>query len=194
MMDLLQIARKVILEEGRAINDLAERIGPEFARAVTLIECCPGQVIVSGMGKSGYIARKIAATFVSIGVPACYVHPSEALHGDLGAMSDVDVLLLVSNSGETEEILRILSFVTVLNVPIIAVLGRVRSAIGRIADIVLDAGVKKEGYPTSTIPTTSATAALVMGDALTVALMELREFTAEDFAHNHPGGTIGKTS
>jgi len=189
VIDPMSVAIKVIFEEGRAINNLIEKIGPEFEQALTLIDCCEGQVIVSGMGKSGYIARKIAATFVSVGIPAYYVHPGEALHGDLCAMSYKDVMLIISNSGETKEILRMLEIVLISKIPIIAILGRIHSAVGQIADIILDASIKKEADPFNLIPTSSTTAALVLGDALAVALMELRGFEEDDFALYHPGGS-----
>lgn len=190
--DILSIARNVIRQEGAAVLALEERIGPEFEQAVKLIYECQGRVVVAGMGKSGQISRKIATTLASTGTPALYMHPSDGLHGDLGMLSRMDLLLLVSNSGETEDILRILPTVDILGVPIVAILGRVDSTIGRKADVVLDASVEREACPMDLAPTTSTTAALAMGDALAMALLELRDFKLEDFALYHPGGALGK--
>lgn len=190
--DILVVARAVIREEAEAVSALVERIGPEFERAVDLIYRCDGRVVVTGMGKSGQISRKIAATLTSTGTPALYIHPSEALHGDLGMLEKTDLLLVVSNSGETEDILRMLPTIEVLKVPIVAILGRMDSAIERRADIALDASVEREACPMDLAPTTSTAAALALGDALAMALLELREFKPEDFALYHPGGSLGK--
>lgn len=190
--DILAIARAVIREEAEAVTALVERIGPEFEQAVDLMYRCDGRVVVTGMGKSGQISRKIAATLTSTGTPAFYIHPSEALHGDLGMLEKSDLVLAVSNSGETEDILRMLPTIEVLKVPIVAILGRMDSAIGRAADITLDASVEREACPMDLAPTTSTAAALAMGDALAMALLELREFKPEDFALYHPGGALGK--
>jgi len=190
--DILAVARAVIREEAEAVSALVERIGPEFERAVDLIYRCDGRVVVTGMGKSGQISRKIAATLTSTGTPALYLHPSEALHGDLGMLEKTDLLLVVSNSGETEDILRMLPTIEVLKVPIVAILGRMDSAIERRADIALDASVEREACPMDLAPTTSTAAALALGDALAMALLELREFKPEDFALYHPGGSLGK--
>ncbi len=190
--DILSIARNVIRQEGAAVLALENRLGPEFEQAVELIYRCQGRVVVAGMGKSGQISRKIATTLASTGTPALYMHPSDGLHGDLGMLSRSDLLLLVSNSGETEDILRILPTVDVLGVPIVAILGRVDSTIGRKADVALDASVEREACPMDLAPTTSTTAALAMGDAVAMALLELRDFKPEDFALYHPGGALGK--
>ncbi|MBA7635214.1 MAG: KpsF/GutQ family sugar-phosphate isomerase [Calditrichaeota bacterium] len=190
--DILVVARAVIREEAEAVSALVERIGPEFERAVDLMYRCDGRVVVTGMGKSGQISRKIAATLTSTGTPALYIHPSEALHGDLGMLEKTDLLLVVSNSGETEDILRMLPTIEVLKVPIVAILGRMDSAIERRADIALDASVEREACPMDLAPTTSTAAALALGDALAMALLELREFKPEDFAIYHPGGSLGK--
>lgn len=188
----VETARQVILQESEAVKALADRIGPDFERAVDLIYHCEGRVVVTGMGKSGQISRKIAATLTSTGTPALYIHPSEGLHGDLGMLAKTDLFLAVSNSGETEDILRMLPTVEVLQVPIVAILGRMDSAIARRADVALDASVEREACPMDLAPTTSTTAALVLGDALAMALLELRDFKAEDFALYHPGGALGK--
>jgi arabinose-5-phosphate isomerase len=186
------IARQVILQEAEAVKTLADRIGPDFERAVDLMYQCQGRVVVTGMGKSGQISRKISATLTSTGTPALYIHPSEGLHGDLGMLAKTDLLLAVSNSGETEDILRMLPTVEVLQVPIVAILGRMDSTIARRADVALDASVEREACPMDLAPTTSTTAALALGDALAMALLELRDFKAEDFALYHPGGSLGK--
>jgi arabinose-5-phosphate isomerase len=186
------IARQVLRQESDAVAALIDRIGPEFAKAVDWIFNCTGRVVVAGMGKSGQISRKICATLASTGTPALYIHPGDALHGDLGMVGRSDVLLLVSNSGETEDILRMLPTVKVLGVPIVAILGQVDSTIGRQAGVVLDASVEHEACPMDLAPTTSTTAALALGDALAMALLELRDFAVEDFALYHPGGALGK--
>ena len=190
--DILSIARNVIRQEGAAVLALEDRIGPEFEKAVKLIYRCQGRVVVAGMGKSGQISRKIATTLASTGTPALYMHPSDGLHGDLGMLSRSDLLLLVSNSGETDDILRIMPTIDILGVPVVAILGRVDSTIGRKADVTLDASVEREACPMDLAPTTSTTAALAMGDALAMALLELRDFKPEDFALYHPGGALGK--
>ena len=190
--DILSIARNVIRQEGAAVLALEDRIGPEFEKAVKLIYRCQGRVVVAGMGKSGQISRKIATTLASTGTPALYMHPSDGLHGDLGMLSRSDLLLLVSNSGETDDILRIMPTIDILGLPVVAILGRVDSTIGRKADVTLDASVEREACPMDLAPTTSTTAALAMGDALAMALLELRDFKPEDFALYHPGGALGK--
>lgn len=190
--DVKAIARRVLQQESEAVAALVDRIGPEFVKAVDWIFNCTGRVVVAGMGKSGQISRKICATLASTGTPALYIHPGDALHGDLGMVGRSDVLLLVSNSGETEDILRMLPTVKVLGVPIVAILGHVDSTIGRQAGVILDASVEHEACPMDLAPTTSTTAALAMGDALAMALLELREFAIEDFALYHPGGALGK--
>ncbi|MCK4578325.1 MAG: KpsF/GutQ family sugar-phosphate isomerase [Candidatus Marinimicrobia bacterium] len=190
--DILRVAKGVLLQESEAVATLADRIGDEFEKAVEKLFSCDGRVVVSGMGKSGQISRKIAATLASTGTPALYIHPSEGLHGDLGMLGPADVLLVLSNSGETEDILRMLPTVEVMKVPVIALLGRVDSRIGRKADIVLDASVEREACPMDLAPTTSTTAALALGDALAMALLELRDFAIEDYALLHPGGSLGK--
>ena len=185
-------AKQVILQEAEAVRSLADRIGDDFEQAIDLIFHCQGRVVVTGMGKSGQISRKIAATLTSTGTPALYIHPSEGLHGDLGMLAKTDLLLAVSNSGETDDILRMLPTVEVLQVPIVAIVGRMDSTIARRANVALDASVEREACPMDLAPTTSTTAALALGDALAMALLEFRDFKAEDFALYHPGGTLGK--
>jgi arabinose-5-phosphate isomerase len=188
---LVTSARKVIRIESGAIADLEKRVDGDFSKACRLILACQGRVVVSGMGKSGHIARKIAATLASTGTPAFFVHPGEASHGDIGMITANDVVLLLSNSGETEEVLTILPFLKRQGNPLIAMTGNARSRLARDADAHLDASVSNEACPLGLAPTASTTAALVLGDALAIALLEARGFTADDFAHSHPAGALG---
>jgi len=178
--------------EARAVQDLAERIGEEFDRACTLCLACTGRIVVTGMGKSGHIGGKIAATLASTGSPAFFVHPGEASHGDLGMITATDLVMAVSYSGETQEIITILPLVKRLGVPLITLTGKRDSTLARASDVVLDVGVQEEACPLNLAPTASTTATLAMGDALAVALLESRGFTAEDFARSHPGGSLGR--
>ena len=191
-VNVLEVGRRVLLQEAEAVSALVDRLGRSFEEAVDLIFSCAGRVIVAGMGKSGQISRKIAATLASTGTPAQYLHPSDALHGDLGMVGRGDVLLAVSNSGETEDLLKLLPSLKYLQVPMVAILGQTDSSLGREADIVLDAWVEREACPMDLAPTTSSTAALALGDALAMALLEQRDFRPEDFALFHPGGVLGK--
>ncbi len=190
--DLIASGRQVIEVEAQALVALQARVGSEFAAACRLLLDCRGRVVCTGMGKSGHIARKIAATLASTGTPAFFLHPGEASHGDLGMVTDADVVLALSNSGESDEILAILPALRRQGNPMIAVTGRPQSSMARLADVHLDASVPAEACPLSLAPTASTTAALVMGDALAVALMEARGFTADDFARSHPAGTLGR--
>ncbi len=190
---LLEKARKAIKIEAEAIVALAERLDSDFLRAVELIDSTKGRVIVSGIGKSGIIAKKIASTFSSIGIPAIFFHPAEGMHGDLGLVRQDDLLIAISKSGETEELLTMLPLLKRLNVPIIALTGDPKSVLAGQADVVLDASVEMEACPNNLVPTSSTTAAMVMGDALAVALMERRGLTPDDFAIFHPGGAIGRS-
>jgi len=178
--------------EARAVQDLAERIGEEFDRACSLCLACTGRIVVTGMGKSGHIGGKIAATLASTGSPAFFVHPGEASHGDLGMITATDLVMAVSYSGETQEIITILPLVKRLGVPLITLTGKRDSTLARASDVVLDVGVQEEACPLNLAPTASTTATLAMGDALAVALLESRGFTAEDFARSHPGGSLGR--
>lgn len=189
---LVASARKVIGIEARGIDELASRIDGDFSKACQLILACPGRVVVSGMGKSGHIARKTAATLASTGTPAFFVHPGEASHGDIGMITPDDVVLLLSNSGETEEILTILPFLKRQGNALIAMTGNPKSTLARGADAHLDASVSNEACPLGLAPTASTTAALVLGDALAIALLEARGFTADDFARSHPAGALGR--
>ncbi|HET9482677.1 MAG TPA: KpsF/GutQ family sugar-phosphate isomerase [Xanthomonadales bacterium] len=185
-------AREVIEIEARAIAGLAERIDDAFMRACELMLACSGRVVVSGMGKSGHVGRKIAATLASTGTPAFFVNPGEASHGDLGMITPNDVVLALSNSGETDELLMILPLIKRQGVPLVALSGNPSSTLARLADVHLDVSVAAEACPLGLAPTASTTATLVMGDALAIALLEARGFTADDFARSHPAGTLGR--
>ena len=189
---LLATARRTLASEQAGIAALQSRLNAQFAAACRTLLACEGRVIVSGMGKSGHIAGKIAATLASTGTPSFFLHPAEAGHGDLGMITRPDVLLALSNSGETAELLVLLPHVKRLGVPLIVLTGRVDSALAQAADITLDVSVEQEACPHNLAPTTSTTAALAMGDALAVAVLEARGFSAEDFARRHPGGTLGR--
>ncbi len=189
---LIKSAQTVIAIEAQAITALHERIDANFLRACQLMFECPGRVVVSGMGKSGHIARKIAATLASTGTPSFFVHPAEASHGDLGMITQKDVVLALSNSGETDELLAILPLIKRQGIPLIAMSGNKGSSLARLADVHLDTSVPAEACPLDLAPTSSTTAALVMGDALAIALMEARGFTDEDFARSHPAGSLGR--
>lgn len=187
-----ETARRVLTIEAEAVAGLAARLTPSFDRAVDLLVGCKGRVVVAGMGKSGIICQKIAATLSSTGTPAYFLHPAEALHGDIGLLVNGDVVLVVSNSGETEELVRCLELVRRVGVPIVAFTGRSDSTLARYADVHVDVSVAREACALDLAPTASTTAALAMGDALAVACYERRGFTAKDFAHRHPGGRLGR--
>ncbi|OAI19233.1 KpsF/GutQ family sugar-phosphate isomerase [Methylomonas sp. MED-D] len=190
--DIQALALAVIQTEMQAVARLAERIDEAFVRACHLLLDCKGRVVVTGMGKSGHIAGKIAATLASTGTPAFFVHPGEASHGDLGMITRQDVVLALSNSGETGEILTILPIIKRLGVPLVAMTGNADSTLARMASVHLDVSVEQEACPLGLAPTASTTVALVMGDALAVSLLETRGFTRDDFALSHPGGSLGK--
>lgn len=187
-----EIARTVLETEARAILDLVPRLGAGFERAVDLLHACRGRVIVTGMGKSGIIAMKIAATLSSTGTPSLFLHPAEALHGDLGMVVPGDVVVAISHSGETDEIVRLVEMLKRLDVTLVALTGVRESPLGRHAVACLDVGIEREASPLGLVPTASTTAALAMGDALAMAVMERRGFTLDDFARNHPGGRLGR--
>ena len=189
---LLDRGRKVLDTEIAGIAAVKERLHEAFVSACELLHSCKGRVVVSGMGKSGHIGNKIAATLASTGTPAFFLHPGEAGHGDIGMITAGDVLLALSNSGETNELLTILPVVKRLGVPIIAMTGRANSTLGRAAAVVLDVSVPEEACPHNLAPTASTTATLAMGDALAVAILEARGFTQDDFARSHPGGSLGR--
>ncbi len=183
---------RVIATEAAAVAALADRIGDSFAAACRVLLACRGRVVVTGMGKSGHIAGKIAATLASTGTPAFFVHPGEAGHGDLGMITAQDVVLALSHSGDSAEILTILPILKRLGVPLVAMTGNGQSALARQADVALDTGVTEEACPLGLAPTSSTTVALAMGDALAVALLEARGFSREDFAFSHPSGSLGR--
>jgi arabinose-5-phosphate isomerase len=189
---LKKLARAVISTEAAAVTDLASRIDESFVSACQLIIDCTGRIVVLGMGKSGHIAGKIAATLASTGTPAFFVHPAEASHGDLGMITADDLVLILSNSGETDEVKQILPRLKRLGIDLIAMTGKPGSTLASHADIHLNVAVDSEACPLGLAPTSSTTAALVMGDALAVSLLESRGFTAEDFARSHPAGQLGK--
>jgi len=189
---LEETARKVLRLEAQAIQDLIGRIDRNFSHAVTMLQSCKGRVVITGMGKSGLIGKKIAATLASTGTPAFFLHPAEGVHGDLGMVSKGDVVIVISNSGETEELIKILPALKRLGVPILCLTGNPRSTLATNSDTVIDVGVKEEAGPLGLVPTASTTATLAMGDALSVALLEKRGFKDEDFAYSHPGGSLGK--
>lgn len=189
---LQQRARAVIELEAKAVAELAKRIDADFARACQILLECRGRVVVIGMGKSGHIGGKLAATLASTGTPAFFVHPGEASHGDLGMITPEDAVLAISNSGETDEILTILPIIKRMGVKLIAFTGNAESSLARQADAHIDVSVRQEACPMNLTPTASTTAALAMGDALAIALFESRGFTKEDFARSHPGGRLGR--
>ncbi len=187
-----ETARKVLKMEAEAILNLIPRLDESFDRAVELLAGCQGRVVTTGMGKSGIICRKIAATLASSGTPSLFLHPAEAVHGDLGMVAPGDVVLALSNSGETAELVRLLEMVKRLGIPLISMVGNIESMLAQNSDLVLDVGVDREAFPMGLFPTTSTTAALAMGDALAMALSEKKGFRLEDFARLHPGGKLGK--
>jgi arabinose-5-phosphate isomerase len=190
--DILRFAKAVIDIETEAVSALKERLDHNFVQACAIILQTKGKVVVSGMGKSGHIARKIAATLASTGTPSFFMHPAEASHGDLGMMASDDIILMLSNSGESEELLALVSPIKRRALPIIAMTGNPLSTLAKQADIHLDASVAQEACPLGLAPTSSTTAALVLGDALALALLHLRGFSQEDFAATHPGGKLGR--
>ncbi len=189
---LIAAGRRAIEIESRALTSLIPRLDASFAHACTICLECKGRVIVTGMGKSGHIAGKLAATLASTGTPAFFMHAAEASHGDIGMITREDVLLAISNSGETPEVLLLIPHVTRLGVPLIAISGNPKSTLARAANAHLDVSVDEEACPLNLAPTASTTATLALGDALAVALLEARGFTPQDFARSHPGGTLGR--
>ncbi len=191
-MDAIEKGKEVVRIEALAVQALENKIGKEFAGAVDLIADISGRVVITGMGKSGLIARKIVATMNSTGTASIYMHPSDAVHGDLGMVRPEDVVICISKSGDTEEVVQLLPIFKRIGVPIISVLGNRDSKLGRESDFVLDAGVEQEACPYDLAPTASTTAALVIGDALAIALLERKNFSEQEFAMFHPGGNLGK--
>jgi len=191
-VSLLELARTVLRTEAAAILRLVDTLGADFERAIEVLYECRGRVLVTGMGKSGLICRKIAATLSSTGTPAFFLHPAEAIHGDLGALRDEDVVVAMSRSGETEEVLRLIESIRRIGARLIAITGDPGSALGKAADVTLDCGISEEACPLNLAPTASTTAALALGDALAMALLVRKGFREEDFASLHPGGRLGR--
>lgn len=192
MDNILDIAKRVLKIEAEAISALTEKLNSDFEKAVEIIFNSKGRVVVTGMGKSGLVGKKIAATLASTGTPAFFMHPAEASHGDLGMVTSEDVIIAISNSGETEELVNLIPFLKRFNVSLISMTGNPDSTLSRAADVTLDVSVKEEACPLGIVPTASTTATLAMGDALAVALLIKRGFKEEDFAFFHPGGSLGK--
>jgi len=192
MDSIIDIAKKVLKTEAAAVNAMIEKLGSNFEKAVEVIYQSKGRVVVTGMGKSGLVGKKIAATLASTGTPAFSLHPAEATHGDLGMVTSDDVIIAISNSGETEEIIELIPFLKRFNVHLISLTGSPDSSLSKAADVTLDVSVKEEACPFGIVPTASTTAAMAMGDALAVALLMRRGFKEQDFAFFHPGGKIGK--
>src|SRR5688572_2268658 len=191
-LEQVRLAREIVRTEGQTLLALADRLGDDFCRAVSLLELCRGSVIVSGMGKAGLIGQKIAATLASTGTRSHFLHPGEAIHGDLGRVHGEDVVLMLSFSGHTEEVVRILPALRELGATIIAVTGQRESPLGRQAAVTLDLGAIREACPLGLAPTASTTAMLALGDALALVLSRARGFSADDFARFHPGGSLGR--
>jgi arabinose-5-phosphate isomerase len=185
-------ARRLLTMEAEAVRALADRLDGAFAEAVAMVEACRGRVVVTGVGKSGHVGRKIAATLASTGTPAFFVHAGEALHGDLGMIRPEDLVIAIAHSGETPEVLQFREALRAIGSKVIALTGRPSSTLARSADLVLDTGVQEEGDTLNLAPTVSSTATLALGDALAVALMARRNFTRADFGRYHPGGALGK--
>ncbi len=188
----LNEGRRVLQIEARAVQALIDRLDGRFTQAVDLLGTCKGKVVVSGMGKSGLIGQKIAATLASTGTPSFFLHPAEGVHGDLGMVARRDALIAISNSGETKEILQLLPYIERMGIPTVALTGKTGSTLAKHSDVVLDISVSEEACPMGLAPTASTTATLAMGDALAVALLQKRGFKSEDFAQFHPGGTLGR--
>jgi len=192
LKEILRHAREVIRIEAEAVQGLLDRLDENFVRAVEMLLACPGRAVITGIGKSGLVGRKIAATLTSTGTPATFLHPVEGLHGDLGMVTEKDVLLAISNSGETAEIINLLPIVKKIGVKIIGLTGGLTSTLAQNSQVVIDVGVEREACPLGLAPTSSTTATLVVGDALAVALMRQRKFGEKDFALFHPGGSLGE--
>ncbi|HAJ56682.1 MAG TPA: KpsF/GutQ family sugar-phosphate isomerase [Candidatus Omnitrophica bacterium] len=188
----IEQAKKVLKIEAQAINNLSKKLGKEFSQAIEILARCPGRVIVTGMGKGGIIGQKISATLSSTGTPSLFLHSAEAIHGDLGRVTKEDVVLAISNSGETEEVIRLLPLIKKIGARLIALTGNTRSNLAKHSDVVLDVSVRQEACPLGLAPTASTTATLAMGDAIAVCLLKKKGFKEADFAFYHPGGALGK--
>jgi len=191
-LEIVDIAKRVLEIEGKSVLDQIDSLNNDFVKAVEILKNTKGRVVITGMGKSGLICRKIAATMASTGTPAIFVHPAEAIHGDLGMIVEGDSVIAVSNSGETEEIIRLLEFIKRIGVPIIAITSNKESTLAKHSDVVIHLKIEKEACPLGLAPTSSTTATLAIGDAIAMVLLELKNFTPEDFAARHPGGKLGR--
>ena len=185
-------AKKVLMNESKAVAKLASKLNSDFAKVISLITKSKGRTVVTGMGKPGFIAQKVSATLSSTGTPSLYLHPAEALHGDLGRVTKEDVIIAFSNSGETEEVVKLLPIIKKIGAKLVAVTGNLKSTLASNSDFVIDSSVEKEACPMGLAPTTSTTAMLALGDALAIALLERKKFQPQDFALYHPGGSLGK--
>jgi arabinose-5-phosphate isomerase len=188
----IEKGKRILEIEAEAVRELAHRLGEEFVQAVDLLSACQGKLIVTGMGKSGLVAQKIAGTFSSTGTPAFFLHSAEAHHGDLGVISRHDIVIAVSNSGETEDLIRLIPFFKRMGIKMIALVGNMESTLARAADVSIDVSVKEEACPYNLVPTASTTAMMAMGDALALALLERKGFSQDDFARLHPAGALGR--
>ena len=191
-MEIVDIAKRVLEIEAKSVLDQIDSLDNDFVKAIEILKETKGRVVITGMGKSGLICRKIAATFASTGTPAIFVHPAEAIHGDLGMIVEGDSVIAVSNSGETEEIVRLLEFIKRIGVPIIAITSNKNSTLAKYSDVTIHLKIEKEACPLGLAPTSSTTATLAIGDAIAMVLLEIKHFTPEDFAARHPGGKLGK--
>jgi len=190
--DLLEFASKVIEEEIKGLKKLLSSLDKNFLKAIEILKECKGKVILTGIGKSGHIARKISSTLSSTGTPSVFLHPAEALHGDMGLLDSKDTLIAISNSGESTEVLYVLQYAKALNIPVIGITGNERSSLAKYSDVVLKIPVDKEACPFNLAPTVSSTVTLALGDAIAITLMRLRGFSQEDFAKRHPAGALGR--
>jgi len=190
--NVIKTARRILMIEAEAIRRLTRSLGKDFEKAIQFMAKCKGRIVVTGMGKPGFIARKIAATLASTGTPSLFLHPAEAVHGDLGMVTESDVMIAISNSGETEEIVKLVSTVKKIGVPLIVMTSDPKSSLANHADVVLDLGVTREACPLNLAPSASTTASLAMGDALALSLLRKKGFRADDFAMLHPGGNLGR--
>ncbi len=191
-MEIVDIAKRVLEIEAKSVLDQIDSLNEDFVKAVEILKNTKGRVVITGMGKSGLICRKIAATMASTGTPAIFVHPAEAIHGDLGMIVEGDSVIAVSNSGETEEIVKLLEFIKRIGVPIVAITSNTESTLAKHSDVVIHLRIEKEACPLGLAPTSSTTATLALGDAIAMVLLELKNFKPEDFAARHPGGKLGK--
>ncbi len=192
MKNLQNIGKEIIDIEAKALTRLRGKVGKNFEKAVLMMAHCQGRIILSGMGKPGFIARKLAATLASTGTPSLYLHPAEAVHGDLGMVTSRDLIIAISQSGETEEIVRLMPILKKKGVPLIAMTSVPKSTLAKYAEVVLDLGVTREACPLNLAPSASTTASLAMGDALALTLLKIKKFRSEDFAELHPGGSLGR--